>query len=363
VTIFFSGTSSTRSYFSPLSATFFSGGVRPSGDDRGQAMRCVTLNGNTFYNGDCIAGAAAHIPDGSVDLIVTDPPYGIDGDLLHRHYNRDEGYVVDGYVEVPAAEYGEFCLRWIAQAERILRPGGSVYIVSGYTNLYHILHALRETSLEEVNHIVWKYTFGVYTRRKYVSSHYHILYYEKPGGTRTFNLESRYGLTEKDAGGRSLNYGDREDVWTVHRDYKPGQVKNKNELPPDLLVKMIQYSSGEGDLVCDLFLGGFSTAKTAVGLNRRVVGFEVSPAIFDRRILEMGETVPGGLLPVLRRPRIEPPQNRGKRWAGEEIEALRAGYRRLVDGGATKKEAVRLLGLEFGRGRWAIEKMLKKQGI
>ncbi|MDK2975403.1 MAG: hypothetical protein PWP08_1774 [Methanofollis sp.] len=326
-------------------------------------MRCVTLNGNTFYNGDCIPGAERYIPDDSVDLIVTDPPYGIDGEGLHKHYNRDEAFVVDGYVEVPSAAYGAFCLRWIAQAGRILRPGGSIYIVSGYTNLYHILHALRQTSLEEVNHIIWKYNFGVYTSRKYVSSHYHVLYYQKPGGKRTFNLESRYGLMEKDANKSSLNYQDREDVWTIHRDYKPGLIKNKNELPLDLLVKMIQYSSNEGDLVCDLFLGGFSTAKAAIGLNRRVTGFEISRPIFDRKIPELRATVAGELLADLRRPQIQPPQNRGKRWSAAESEALADGYRRLTAGGATKKETVRLLGADFGRGRWAIEKMLKKMGL
>jgi len=326
-------------------------------------MRCVTVNGNTFYNGDCIAGAERYLSDNSVDLIVTDPPYGIDGGGLHKHYNRDEAFVVDGYVEVPSSEYGEFSLRWIAQAERILKPGGSIYIVSGYTNLYHILHALRQTSLEEINHIIWKYNFGVYTSRKYVSSHYHVLYYQKPGGKRTFNLESRYGLIEKDPSNGSLNYQDREDVWTMNRDYKPGLVKNKNELPPDLLVKMLQYSSNEGDLVCDMFLGGFSTAKAAIGLNRQAMGFELSPSIFDRKIPEVRKTVAGGLLADLRRPRIEPPQNRGRRWSVEETEALVAGYRCLTAGGTTKKEAVRLLVAEFGRGRWAIEKMLKKLGL
>ena len=137
-------------------------------------MRSVTIHGNTFYNGDCVSGAEEHIPDNSIDLIITDPPYGIQGDRLHRHYNRDEDFVVEGYVEVPAAGYGEFSLAWIRQAERILKPGGSLYIVSGYTNLYHILAALRETGLAEVNHIIWNYNFGVYTRRKYVSSHYQI---------------------------------------------------------------------------------------------------------------------------------------------------------------------------------------------
>ena len=41
-----------------------------------------------FVNADCVRGAAAHLADGSVDLMVTDPPYGIEGDRLDRHYNQ-----------------------------------------------------------------------------------------------------------------------------------------------------------------------------------------------------------------------------------------------------------------------------------
>ena len=43
-------------------------------------MKPVILHNSTFYNGDCIRGAARYIPDNSVDLIITDPPYGINGD-------------------------------------------------------------------------------------------------------------------------------------------------------------------------------------------------------------------------------------------------------------------------------------------
>jgi site-specific DNA-methyltransferase (adenine-specific) len=326
-------------------------------------MRLEEINGNVFYNGDCIAGARAHIPDDSVDLIVTDPPYGIDGDRLHQHYNRDEAFVVDGYIEVPASDYGEFSNNWIREAERILRPGGSVYIVSGYTNLYHILHALRGTHLREVNHIIWRYNFGVYTTRKYVSSHYHILFYEKPGGERTFNLESRYGAGEKTPDGRSPNYRDREDVWRINREYKPGQAKNKNELPTDLLVKMLQYSSNEGDLVCDMFLGGFSTARAAIGLNRRATGFEASKQVFDLKIAQLRDISPGSLLSTLRRPEIGKPANRGKPWTDADREILVSRFATLTESGETKRRAVEVLGGELGRGRWAIEKMLKQSGF
>jgi len=322
-----------------------------------------TVITGTYYNEDCISGAKKHIESNSIDLIITDPPYGINGDKLHQHYNRNEAFVVEGYVEVPVEEYGEFSLDWIKEAERILKPGGSIYIVSGYTNLYHILSALWQTKLEEINHIIWKYNFGVYTRKKYVSSHYHILYYQKPGKNRTFNQESRFGLTEKDPNDGSLNYQDREDVWIINREYKPGEIKNKNELPTALLVKMMQYSSNEGDIVCDMFLGGFSTAKVAIGLNRQVIGFELSPSIFTAKIKEMEAIEPGYLLSTLRSPSIEEKANKGKSWTEKDKKNVRTRFNQLIASGETKQSAIIILGDEFGRGRWSLEKMLKNQDI
>jgi len=324
-------------------------------------MEPVIVHGGLFYNEDCISGAREHLQDNSVDLIITDPPYGIRGDTLHQHYNRDERCVIPGYVEIPDHEYADFSVRWIREAERVLRPGGSLYIVSGYTNLYHILHALKQTCLKEVNHCIWKFRFGVFTRRKYVSSHYHILLYEKPGGRRVFNTECRYGLSEKTTDGRSPNTSDREDVWAINREYKPGQQKNKNELPRALLVKMLQYSSNEGDLVCDLFLGGFSTAEVAIGLNRRVIGFEVSEEIFFTKIHKLGQLKPGSLLDTLRSPVVRRNKNEGQKWTARERAALASHYAALRARGRTRKEIVAVLCEEFGRGRFSIEKALQKR--
>ena len=53
-------------------------------------------------------------------------------------------------------------------------------------------------------------------------------------------------------------------------------IRNKNELPTKLIIKIMQYSSNEGDLVCDFFLGGFNTAKVAIGLKRKVIGFDIN---------------------------------------------------------------------------------------
>ncbi len=319
---------------------------------------------NRFFNQDCIIGAREHIPDGTIDLIVTDPPYGIAGDRLDKHYNRKEEFVIDGYVEVPQAQYAAFSQAWIREAERILRPGGSLYVVSGYTNLVDILNALRQTSLREVNHIIWKYNFGVYTRRKFVSSHYHILYYVKPGGKVTFNTFCRFGPQERDARGRSLNYQDREDVWIINREYKPGQRKNKNELPTELLKKILLYSSNEGDLVCDLFLGSFSTARVAIGLNRYACGFEVNPQAFSYHLDETLSLEPGWLLPSLRPvPKQQMLPNWGKPWTAADKQRLAEEYRALRAAGKTKKAAIEALAERYGRGYFSVLNVLKSEGL
>lgn len=322
-------------------------------------MKKVTVKNNNYYNGDCIAGCREHIKDESIDLIITDPPYGINGEGLHKHYNRNEKYVIEGYIDVPAAEYQEFSLNWIKEAARILRPGGQIYIVSGYTHLYEILNALRQTNLKEINHIVWKYNFGVYTRKKFITSHYHILLYAKPPlKGMTFNQSSRYGIDEKDSDNRSLNYSDREDVWIINREYKPGKLKNKNELPYQLLIKMIQYSSNEEDLVCDPFMGGFTTAKACVGLNRRFVGFELSESAFAHQVKEMENFSPSYLVDKIREPIKDTYTNRGKSWTAGQKKAVREDFEELLSGGMNKGAAIRNLCDKYGRGRWSIERVL-----
>ena len=297
----------------------------------------------------------------SVDPIITDPPYGIGGEKLHRHYRRKEDPVIGGYIDVPAQDYPKFSEDWIKEAERVLKPGGSIYIVSGYTQLRHILNALAQTCLEERDHIIWKYNFGVYTSRKYISSHYHILYYTKPGGKVTFNTFAFFSDREQAEGGGSANYRDREDVWTINKEFKPGQVKNKNELPKALLAKMILYSSNRDDMVCDFFLGGFSTARTALGLGRRACGFELNKQAFDYQVRQIQDIEYGELLDTLR----EVPQNRltnkGKRLTGDEREKILASYDELIKTGCTKKSAIDRISGEFGRGYWSIMNILDRR--
>jgi len=185
--------------------------------------------------------------------------------------------VVPGYVDVPLSQYAEFTQNWINECERVLRPGGSIYIVSGYTNLHHVLNALHATSLEEVNHIIAKYSFGVNATKKWISGHYHILFWEKPSKgkqQRTFNHMYKWD-DNKDS------YNDRLSVQDMPRAHNPGQTKNKNQLSEEFIEKFIMYSSNRGDTVLDCFGGGFTTARTALRYGRKFVGFELNKNAYD----------------------------------------------------------------------------------
>ena len=313
-----------------------------------------------YYNEDCVSGSKKHLKDESVDLIITDPPFAISGDKLHKHYNRDEIHVIDGYVEIPKDQYMDFSIDWIAQAHRILKDDGSMYIVSGWSNLLDILLALEQNQFEIINHIIWKYNFGVYTKKKYVTSHYHILYCKKQNNKKVkFNTHCRFGPSEKMENGGSALYSDLEDVWIINREYKQGKTKNKNQLPKELLKKMILYSSDENDLICDLFLGSFSTAKVAKALNRNSTGFEINSEAFDHQIGKIDIIEAGCMLKDLKIPESNIYFNQGKSWSKEDIESLLTRYNALKKEKLSDKKSFEILSKEFGRGRFSILNVVK----
>lgn len=93
--------------------------------------------------------------------------------------------------------------------------------------------ALDEIGFITVNHIIWKYQFGVVTRRKFVTSHYHCLYVCKGDEKRKFFPYARFGKQSENELGRSLHYEDKEDVWVIKREYWHGDQKTPTKLLPN----------------------------------------------------------------------------------------------------------------------------------
>ncbi len=216
------------------------------------------------------------IPNNTIDLVITDPPFAIGFKAKRSNYHRTASRVLEGYNEIPKKKYYEFTVNWMKECYRILKESGSMYVFSGWNNLKDILMAIDNASFITVNHIIWKYQFGVVTERKFVTSHYHCLYVCKNDSKRKFFPYARFGKDEKNKEGRSLHYEDKEDVWYIKREYWTGDQKTPTKLPAELIKKILMYSSEKGDVVLDPFLGSGQVAVVSKLLGRRYVGFEVA---------------------------------------------------------------------------------------
>lgn len=235
---------------------------------------------NNIYNIDCLEGMK-QLNDKIIDLVITDPPFAIDFKAKRSNYNRNGERVLEGYKEIPQAEYYQFTLNWMKEVYRLLKDSGSMYVFSGWNNLKDILNALDEVGFITVNHIIWKYQFGVVTNRKYITSHYHCLYVCKNDSKRKFFPYARYGKDMKNSYGKSLHYQDKEDVWFIQREYWTGDVKTPTKLPAEIIKKILMYSSEEGDVVLDPFLGSGQVAVISKIMKRQYIGFEIIKEYYE----------------------------------------------------------------------------------
>ncbi len=217
-----------------------------------------------IHNCDCIEGMKK-MPAGCVDLVLTDPPFAIGFQKAGGQYNRKSANVLQGYNEIEREKYFEFTLTWLTECNRILKGDGSMFLISGWSNLRDVLNAVEEVGLHTVNHLIWKYQFGVFTKKKFVTSHYHVLFLAKNKKSYTFNKIDHYP----------------EDVFFIKRDYWTNKVKTPTRLPEALVDKLILYGSNAGDVVLDPFIGSGTTAACAKKLTRRYTGFEINPDYAD----------------------------------------------------------------------------------
>lgn len=238
------------------------------------------MSANFIRNMDCVKGMQG-LADESVDLMVTDPPFAIQFKAKRSNYNRKESRVLEGYTEIQADKYLEFTRSWMTEAYRLLKKSGSAFVFSGWNNLKDILNVIDETGFITVNHLIWKYQFGVATRRKFVSSHYHCLFICKNDKERKFFIDSRYSKDDQVNGGGSLRYRDMEDVWVINREYWTGDIKTPTKLPRELIQKILAYTSEEGDVVLDPFLGSGQVAVIAQMMERKYIGYEVVKEYFE----------------------------------------------------------------------------------
>jgi adenine-specific DNA-methyltransferase len=232
-------------------------------------------NGHIIFHADALH-VLTTLPSESVDLIFVDPPYNIGKNFsgFHDKWDSDKNYA-------------EWAYSWLTECIRVLKPSGSMYVMTSTQSMPYFDIFLRER-INILSRIIWHYDSSGVQARKYFGSIYEpILFCVKDTKSYTFNsadikVEARTGAVRK-----LIDY--RKPVPTLYNSEKvPGNVwyfsrvryrmpeyeEHPSQKPEALLERIILASSNPGDVVLDPFAGTFTTAAVAKKHNRKSISTE-----------------------------------------------------------------------------------------
>ena len=215
------------------------------------------------------------LPDGSVDLVVADPPYAI------AKEEWDEFPSLDDYVA--------WCDGWLVEVERVLAPHGSAY-VCGFSEILAEVKAKSARRFASCRWLVWYYRNKANLGRDWGRSHESILHLRGDDARLDvdairvpYNGHTTKYPTRIQAVSSQYGRGVRRDKWEPHPlGAKPRDVleipvicngmtektPHATQKPEALIERLILASSQPGQLVVDPFVGSGTTAVVAGRLGR-----------------------------------------------------------------------------------------------
>ena len=232
---------------------------------------------NNVFNLDVLE-FLKEVPDKSVDLILTDPPYNMSKEYWDKFDSLDH--------------FLKFTYDWIDASIPKLKDNGSLYIFNNPFNAAFILTYLHSKKLHYKNTIIWNRKDGISSSKKRFNQHQEqILFFSVNKTDYTFNFDDvrePYESTDRIEAAKTkgiLKNGKRwfpnengrlcSDVWHFtserHKNKINGKVVKMEHVTPkpkDMIERIIKASSNEGDVVMDPFVGMGTTAIVAKKLNR-----------------------------------------------------------------------------------------------
>ena len=247
-----------------------------------------TLKPNSIVQGDCIE-VLPTLDEPIADLIFADPPFNI-------------GYKYDVYRDRKKYDdYFEWTRRWMtACVEHALKPTGSFWVAIGDEYAAEIKRIGDGLELHLRNWVIWHYTFGQSTKKKFARSHAHLFYWVRDPKQFTFNDES-----VRIPSARQTTYADAranpkgklpDDVWSFSRvcgTFKERVQWHPCQMPEKVLERIVLASSDPGDLVLDPFSGSGTTSAVAARLGRSYLGLDISETYVAESRKRIAETLAG----------------------------------------------------------------------
>ncbi|MCB9559525.1 MAG: site-specific DNA-methyltransferase [Kofleriaceae bacterium] len=251
--------------------------------EAGSVVRAWEGAGGVLYRAD-VLDLLGQLPDASVDLVVTDPPYAI------GKADWDEFRSLDAYVD--------WCDGWLAEVARVLAPHGSAY-VCGFSEILADVKARSAKRFDGCRWLIWYYRNKANLGRDWGRSHESIIHLRRAGARIDvdavrvpYNDHTKRYPERVQAVSSQYGKGERRDRWQPHPlGAKPRDVievpvicngmtektPHPTQKPEALIERLILASSAPGQLVVDPFVGSGTTALVAARLGRRWIAGDADP--------------------------------------------------------------------------------------
>jgi modification methylase len=244
--------------------------------------------------GDCIA-EMARLPDKSVDMIFADPPYNLQlgGDLFRPEGSRVDAVDDDWDKFDSLAAYDDFTREWLAEARRILKDNGTIWVIGSYHNIFRVGTLLQDAEFWILNDVIWRKANPMPNFRgtRFTNAHETLIWCAKDEKARyTFNYRAMKALND--------DLQMRSD-WVLP--ICSGQERAKDEdgvkahptqKPEALLYRILLACTKPGDVVLDPFFGTGTTGAVARRLGRRWIGIEREPSYVQVAKQRIASTLP-----------------------------------------------------------------------
>ena len=224
---------------------------------------------------DCIEAMRA-LPAASIDMIFADPPYNLQlgGDL-----NRPDGSLVDAVNDEwdkfdSLNAYDAFTRLWLAEARRILKPNGTIWVIGSYHNIFKVGSAIQDLGFWILNDIIWRKANPMpnFKGTRFTNAHETLIWASMGEKAKyTFNYRSMKTLNDELQMRSDWEFpicGGQE------RLKKNGTKVHPTQKPEALLYRVMLACTKPGDVILDPFFGTGTTGAVAKRLRRHWIGIE-----------------------------------------------------------------------------------------
>lgn len=210
-------------------------------------------------------------PDNSIDLIFADPPYFLSNGGVTCNSGKMVSVNKGSWDKSKEMTPDEFNYTFLKECSRIIKPEGSIWVSGTLHNIYSVGYNMNLLNMRIINNITWQKTNPPpnLSCKMFTHSTETILWAAKNKDSKfTFN----YKLMKERNGGKQM-----KDVWTYSITKKSEKKfgKHPTQKPLDLLLRIIESSSKEFDVVLDPFMGSGTTGVAAIELNRKFIGIDI----------------------------------------------------------------------------------------